>query len=160
MKKIIFLPLLMLAGCASTDYAYRDNGPYNYGSGYDYAHRPSNNYHDHLGTVVSVRYVEDRHLGAGAVVGSIVGGLIGNQVGSGSGRTAATVGGALAGGAIGHHVQQNRQQLKQVVDVRLDGGETVSLVQGNNIRFVVGQRVRVMGTGSSLRLVTEGQYRY
>ena len=151
------LPLALLVGCATTDYNSR---PYNYGSDYNYSYSPSDSYHNHYGTVIGVRYIEDEGIGAGAVVGSVIGGLIGNQIGSGTGRTAATVGGVIAGGVIGHKIQENRADLKQVVDIRLDGGEVVSIVQDDNVRFYSGQRVKIWGTGSNLRLITEGQYNY
>lgn len=163
MKKIALLlaPIALLAGCATTDYNSPYGSTYNYGSGYDYGYRPTNNYHGHYGTVSNVRYVEDQGIGAGAVVGSIVGGLVGNQIGDGSGRTAATVGGAVVGGVIGHKIDQNRSgSYKQAVDVRLDGGGTVTIIQNNTVRFYNGQRVRILGTGNSVRLVTEGQYDY
>lgn len=149
------LPLALMVGCASTDYNTR---PYSYGSDYNYDYRPSNNYHNHYGTVVGVRYIEDNNIGAGAVVGSVLGGLVGSQIGSGSGRTAATVGGAIAGGVVGHQVQKNQANMKQVVDVRLDGGDIVSIVQKGDTRFYSGQRVRMVGTGSNLRIITDDRY--
>ena len=161
MKKILFaLPLALLVGCATTDYSYQQQRPYNYDSGYDYSYRPANNYHNHYGTVVGVRYTEDNDIGVGAVVGTVIGGLVGNQIGSGGGRTAATVGGAIAGGVIGHQVQQRQSNMKQVVDVRLDGGDVVSIVQNGSVRFYSGQRVKIWGTGANLRIVAESQYDY
>ena len=109
-----------------------------------------------LGSVTSVRTVtiQGNRLG-GTLVGAGAGGLIGNQIGSGSGRTAATVGGALVGGAVGSHVGQSatsRQGLE--IDVQLDHGSRISVVQEVNPResFAPGDRVRVISGGGRTRV--------
>lgn len=42
---------------------------------------------------------------------------------------------------------------KQVVDVRLKGGDTVSIFQDNVAEFYAGQSVKLIGTGSNARIV-------
>lgn len=100
------------------------------------------------GVVTSVRMVKiEGSTTGGSLVGAAAGGLLGNQIGSGSGRTIATVGGALLGGAAGSHVGQNVTSRQGVeIEVRLDQGGSVSIVQQYNPRetFARGDRVRVL----------------
>lgn len=109
------------------------------------------------GTITSIRYVKiEGDSTAGTIVGAAAGGLLGNQIGSGSGRTAATVGGALAGGIGGSYAGKaitSKQGIE--IQVRLDEGGTVSIVQQENPRepFAVGERVRVL-SGSGRDRVT------
>lgn len=109
------------------------------------------------GTITSIRYVKiEGDSTAGTIIGAAAGGLLGNQVGSGSGRTAATVGGALAGGVGGSYAGKAvtaKQGLE--IEVRLDEGGSVSIVQQENPRepFAEGERVRVL-SGSGRDRVT------
>ena len=100
------------------------------------------------GVVTSIRMVKiEGGTTGGALVGAAAGGLLGNQIGSGSGRTAATVGGALLGGAAGSHVGQSVTSKQGVeIQVKLDRGGSVSIVQEYNPRetFATGERVRVL----------------
>ena len=111
------------------------------------------------GTITAIRNVrlegsaEGR--AGGTVLGAVAGGLLGNQVGGGSGRRAATVAGAAGGGIAGSHVGQAataRQGLE--IEVDLDSGGSVSIVQQVNPRaqFEVGDRVRVLDSGSRARV--------
>ena len=145
---------LGLSACASTSSDYR---PYSYDSGYDYNQGRNYDHGDyqHRGVVERVRWVEDRQVRGGAVVGAIVGGLIGSQIGDGRGQTAATVGGAVAGGVIGHNVDKNNRPYRQAIDIRLGGGGFMTVVQDGNPRFYEGQRVRVVGTGNKARVVAD-----
>lgn len=108
------------------------------------------------GTITSIRYVKiEGDSTAGTLIGAAAGGLIGNQIGSGSGRTAATVGGALAGGVGGSYAGKeitSRQGIE--IQVRLDGGGSVSVVQQVNPReaFSEGDRVRVLSGGGRDRV--------
>lgn len=108
------------------------------------------------GRITSIRHVKiEGGNVAGALVGAGAGGVLGNQIGGGSGRTAATVGGALLGGLAGSHIQQNvtsRQGIE--IQVRLDKGGSISIVQEVNPResFEVGDRVRVMTSGGRDRV--------
>ncbi|MEM1083997.1 MAG: glycine zipper 2TM domain-containing protein [Verrucomicrobiota bacterium] len=108
------------------------------------------------GKITSLRNVQIQGSSTGGtLVGAAAGGLLGNQIGSGSGRTAATVGGALVGGAAGSHAGQainTRQGVE--IQVRLDEGGSVSVVQevDPNVTFSVGDRVRVLSNGGRDRV--------
>jgi outer membrane lipoprotein SlyB len=85
--------------------------------------------------------------GTGAVVGGVLGALVGNQVGSGSGRTAATVAGAAGGALVGNQVEKNRNVPTHdayQLNVRLDDGRIVTVVQDTIADLRVGNRVRLM----------------
>lgn len=142
---------LALTSCATTTSPYASGPTYGYSGNYDYGYRPGNNYHEHFGTVARVRYVEGSGA-TGAVIGAVVGGAAGNQIGDGTGRKAATVGGAIAGGLIGREIDQRNSAPRRALDIRMDGGEVVTIIQEDG-RFQEGQRVRVMGTGTSMRVV-------
>ena len=111
------------------------------------------------GRITNVRYVK---IEGGNQGGTLVGGLAGGALGSnlGQGRTANTagaIGGALLGGAIGSHAQQSMGSRQGIeITVRLDSGGSVAVVQEENPRnpsgFRSGQRVRVMYSGSSMRV--------
>ncbi|MFT6596525.1 MAG: outer membrane lipoprotein SlyB, partial [Akkermansiaceae bacterium] len=88
----------------------------------------------------------------GAILGGVAGGLLGNEIGHGAGSTAAKIGGALLGTAIGSRVQKSagaKQGLQ--IEVRLDSGKALSVVQEDNPReaFNIGDRVRVYSGGGS-----------
>lgn len=106
-----------------------------------------------LGTVIAVQAVQINAASgtklAGEGIGAVAGGLLGHQIGGGSGKTLATVagaiGGAVAGNAIAGH--SYRQQGLQVT-IRLDNhGGTIAVTQQTGPRFVIGERVEVIGTG-------------
>jgi outer membrane lipoprotein SlyB len=109
------------------------------------------------GKITSIRPVkiEGNHT-AGTVVGSIAGGFLGSTIGQGrAANTAGAVGGALVGGAVGSHAQQAMGSRNGIeITVRLDKGGSVSVVQQVNPReqFGVGDRVRVMSSGSGTRV--------
>ncbi len=112
-----------------------------------------------MGTITGSRAVtvEANPGGAGAVVGTILGGVagaaLGNEVGGGIGKTVATGVGATAGAAAGNRVaaEAGRQQSIEWF-VRTDGGQTISVVQASPT-FANGQRVQIVQSGSSTRLV-------
>jgi outer membrane lipoprotein SlyB len=99
------------------------------------------------GTVTEVRQgkVEGTKSGVGAIAGGVLGGATGHTIGGGSGNVVATVGGALAGALIGNAVEKGVTGSKAVqVTVKLDTGKEIQVVQGTDIPFAVGQRVRVI----------------
>lgn len=112
-----------------------------------------------MGTVTGSRAVtvEANPGGAGAVVGTvaggIAGGLLGNQVGGGLGKDIATGVGATAGAAAGNRVAAEAGRQASIEwFVRTDGGQTISVIQAEPT-FAVGQRVQIVQSGSSTRLV-------
>ncbi|WP_417585459.1 glycine zipper 2TM domain-containing protein [Nitrincola sp.] len=91
----------------------------------------------------------------GAGTGAVVGGVLGNQIGGGSGQQIATVLGAVAGGIAGQRVEEATSRRQGVeITVRLDNGSRVSVVQevDQNQVFSPGDRVRVLGQGSTMRV--------
>lgn len=110
------------------------------------------------GTIESVTpvVIEGRDDGVvGAGTGAVVGGIAGSQVGGGSGRTLATVVGAVAGGLVGQRVEKSATTRQgQEMTIRLDSGRVVSVVQEveNDQFFRPGERIKVLGQGSTLRV--------
>lgn len=110
------------------------------------------------GTVESVTpvIIEGRTDGVvGSGTGAVVGGIAGSQVGGGSGRALATVVGVVAGGLIGQRVEKSATERQgQEVTLRLDSGRVLSVVQevDNGQFFQPGDRIRVLGQGSSLKV--------
>jgi outer membrane lipoprotein SlyB len=105
------------------------------------------------GTVEYVKpvRVEGTKSGVGAVAGAVVGGVVGNMVGEGKGRTLATVGGALGGAAAGHLAEEKITDYNALeITVRLDSGDTMAIVQRNDVMFFVGERVRVLTGGDGV----------
>nr|WP_300310810.1 glycine zipper 2TM domain-containing protein [Halomonas sp.] len=106
------------------------------------------------GTISSMRQVQIQAensgiLGSGG--GAIIGGLLGNQVGGGSGRTLATAAGAIGGAVAGSKIEQSANRVAAwELEVRKDNGQTVVVVQKADQPFQVGQRVRLIGSGSNL----------
>ncbi|KDE39009.1 MAG: glycine zipper 2TM domain-containing protein [Nitrincola lacisaponensis] len=91
----------------------------------------------------------------GAGTGAVIGGVAGHQVGGGTGRQLATVLGAVAGGVAGQRVEEMTSRRQGVeITVRLDNGSLVSVVQevDQNQVFSPGDRVRVLGQGSTMRV--------
>lgn len=108
-------------------------------------------------TVVSVRPVEiSKESGAvnvGSIGGAVIGGLAGNTVGQGSGRLLATAGGALLGGLAGNSINNAVGKEKGIeILVKTETGQDISIVQSADVSFYKGQRVKLIGNGSSLRV--------
>jgi outer membrane lipoprotein SlyB len=111
------------------------------------------------GRVTAIRYVkiEGGNQG-GAILGGLAGGALGSTIGSGrASNTAGAIGGGLLGSAVGSHAQQSMGSRQGVeITVRLDSGGSVAVVQEvsqkNPNYFKVGDRVRVLNSGSSMRV--------
>lgn len=108
------------------------------------------------GKITSIRYVKiEGGTTAGTILGGVAGGVLGNQIGGGAGKTLATVGGAGLGAVAGSHAQQSMGSRQGIeIQVRIDGGGSLSVTQEVNPResFSVGDRVRVLGNGSRARI--------
>jgi len=99
------------------------------------------------GTVQSIRTVqiEGTKTPIGTAGGAIVGGILGSTVGGGTGRQLATVGGAIAGGVAGSAVEEGiTRQPGYEIEVQLDNGRIINVVQAADRQFSPGQRVRVV----------------
>lgn len=110
------------------------------------------------GTVLQVEEVliEGTRSGLGTLGGAVVGGVIGSTIGSGRGRTLAILGGALGGaaaGTAGEEAVTRREGLE--ITVELDNGELLSIVQGADRPFMVGDRVRVLTAADGSARVTQ-----
>jgi outer membrane lipoprotein SlyB len=109
------------------------------------------------GRITDIRPVKiEGNSTAGAIIGGIAGGALGSNIGSGrTSNTAGAIGGALVGGALGSHAQQAMQSRKGIeITVRLDEGGSLAVVQEISASepFRVGDRVRVLSTGSRTRV--------
>lgn len=101
----------------------------------------------YYGTILRVADVtiEGTSTGAGTLAGGAMGGALGNAVGGGTGRTIATVGGAIVGGLAGSAIEKSVTTSAGVeLEVELDNGELLSIVQEKDAVYNVGDRVRVL----------------
>jgi outer membrane lipoprotein SlyB len=99
------------------------------------------------GTILRVDLVtiEGTQTGMGTVAGGAMGGALGSAVGGGSGRTIATVGGAIVGGIAGSAIEKGATTVQGVeLEVQLDNGELLVVVQENDAVYKVGDRIRVI----------------
>lgn len=103
------------------------------------------------GVVVSVREVcvegsdrlQDNELGI--IGGGVVGGVIGSNIGKGNGRILPTAVGAIAGAIGGSMIEKKlNQQAGFEYVVQLDDGRLMTIVQGNDMLFQMGQPVYVI----------------
>ena len=109
------------------------------------------------GRITSIRNVKiEGGNTAGTLIGGLAGGALGSNIGSGrTSNTAGAIGGALVGGAVGSHAQQAMGSRNGIeITVRLDSGGSVAVVQeiSANEQFSVGDRVRVLSSGSRDRV--------
>ncbi|MHB1429160.1 MAG: outer membrane lipoprotein [Rhodocyclaceae bacterium] len=112
---------------------------------------------DRNGRIASIDIIkvdEDYKLGLGTAVGAVAGGLLGSQIGEGRGSTVATVLGAAAGAAAGTAVESKmKKKDAQQVNVQMDSGGRVTIVQPVDGRLAAGMKVRIEGSGESARVV-------
>jgi len=105
------------------------------------------------GTVESVRAarLDEDHAPVGTIAGAAIGGLLGNTIGHGDGRGIATILGAVGGGFAGNAIEHNATEKNgEEIVVRLDGGQSIAVVQAGSGSFRRGDRVRVLqGSGGS-----------
>ena len=108
-----------------------------------------------MATVESVRKVmiQRDSKGIGIVGGGVVGGLAGSTIGQGTGRDIATVLGAIAGVVAGQAIEEKTNQREGLeITVKYDSGETRVIVQEADVDVRPGDRVQVIGSGSSIRV--------
>lgn len=110
-------------------------------------------------TVVGLRPVkiskDSSSLNMGSIGGTVLGGFIGNTIGSGSGRLLATAGGAILGGVAGNSINNAAKTYNALeITLREDGaGRDIAIVQSDDVSFQKGERVRIIGSGNSLRVI-------
>jgi len=89
--------------------------------------------------------------GAGAIVGGIAGSTVGGKT---TGKVMAVIG-AVAGGIAGAAIEEGVTRTQGVeFTLRMEDGRTIAIVQAlsPNERFSVGDRVRVIYSGSNTRV--------
>lgn len=110
-------------------------------------------------TVISARPVQigGTQSGIGPAAGAAAGGIVGSQIGRGSGNAAAVLAGVLIGGVTGAVVEEatTRQAGIEYV-LQSDNGALLTLIQGTNPAFVLGQKVVIIyGTQSRIIAVPD-----
>lgn len=101
----------------------------------------------YYGTILRVADVtiEGTDMGVGTLAGGVMGGALGSTIGGGTGRTLATVGGAIIGGLAGSAIEKGVTTRAGVeLEVELDNGELLAIVQEKDAIYNVGDRVRVL----------------
>lgn len=100
------------------------------------------------GRVEAVRTVtlEGTRSQIGAGAGAIAGGVAGASIGGGTTtRTVGALAGAVLGGMAGAAVEEGlTRQSGLEITVRLDSGRTIAVVQGAEVQFRPGDRVRIL----------------
>lgn len=99
------------------------------------------------GTVLNVAdvQIQSKPSGAGALGGAIVGGIVGSTIGSGRGRTLATTAGAVGGAAAGSATESKMGTKPGLeIELELDDGRIMVVVQEKDDEFRVGDRVRLI----------------
>ena len=107
------------------------------------------------GTITGIQPVtiEGKGNALGAVAGGAVGAAAGHTMGGGTGKTLTTILGAVGGAIAGSEVQKQAGTQKGLqLTIKLDDGQTVSVVQSANQQFYVGQRVRLISSGQHTRV--------
>lgn len=107
------------------------------------------------GTVEGVREVtiEGTRSGVGALAGGALGGLAGSTIGQGRGSIAGAVAGAVLGGVGGAVAEQGVTKQKGVeLEVKLDSGKSILVVQGADDHFKVGDPVRIISADGETRV--------
>lgn len=101
----------------------------------------------YYGTIMRLEEVtiEGSQSGLGTLAGGAMGGVLGSGVGSGSGKAIAVVGGAIVGALAGSAVEKGATGAAGIeIEVMLDSGEGMLVVQENTGEFAIGDRVRVI----------------
>lgn len=101
----------------------------------------------YYGTIQRVEdvVIEGDSEGLGTLAGGAMGGALGSGVGGGSGKTIAVVGGAILGGLVGSATEKEISTRQGVeLEVKLDNGEILAIVQEKDTEYRVGDHVRVL----------------
>ncbi len=137
---LMFVLIASTSGCASRIGGNQVNA--------NNANVIGNVYHGVVTSVAMVHVNEDtsnQYLGAAA--GGIVGGILGSLFGGGSGKTVATVAGAALGAGAGYYgTDAATKQNAYRIEVKLDSGRNIVVVQGLDQTFSAGQKVSVTET--------------
>ncbi|NNF52092.1 MAG: hypothetical protein HKN59_06610 [Gammaproteobacteria bacterium] len=137
--------LVLMAGCAS------NSSPDVYGP-----REAKRAYKVYDATVVEMRVVkiEGQSTRVGTLGGAWIGSTAARSAGDGRGSRVLGAVGGVAGAIIGRSAERELtadEGLEIILD--LDNGETVAVVQGADVDFEVGERVRVLRDRGSARVV-------
>lgn len=109
-----------------------------------------------LGTVISVEAVTiERDMGQRTSMGQSVGSSVGRTIARGGDPVTAAAGavGSVVGSIAGTSVEKAASRRDgQKIQVAMDDGTTISIVQENNPPFVGGERVRIVRTGTHAKV--------
>lgn len=136
--KILLTSLLLffLAGCASNM------------SGTSYSRDQARKVQTvQQGTVIHIQqvHIEGTKSPVGAIAGAFMGYALGNTVGSGSGQKIARTAGAIGGAGAGAAIEEKATSQQGIeLTIELDDENVISVVQGAEEHFDVGDRVRVL----------------
>lgn len=111
-----------------------------------------------MGVIESLRgvTVQRDSKGGGLIAGAVVGGVAGSGVGDGRGSTIASVLGAVGGAIAGQMIyERGNQRPGHDITLRLDSGERRVIVQELDNALQVGARVRIVGSGSAVRVAPQ-----
>lgn len=99
------------------------------------------------GTIRRIEHVsiEGTNTGGGTLGGGALGGVLGSAFGSGVGRGVATIGGAIGGAIAGTAAEKKITTVDGLeIEVLLDNGEALLVVQEKDAEYAVGDKVRVI----------------
>lgn len=114
------------------------------------------------GVIINVRRVtiadQDGEVGqlAGGLVGAVAGGMLGDD--NKITQTISAVGGAVLGGYVGGKMEEGLSSQGGIeYIVKLDSGRTITLTQGDDVEFTVGQSVYVLDAdyGERARIIAK-----
>ncbi len=112
-----------------------------------------------IGIIHSVRpVVIERDTGVRTSVGARAGSSVGRAVAIGANPAVAIAGaaGSVVGEMAGRAIEGMASRVEgQEIEVHLDDGNTVTVVQENNPPFVGGERVRLVRTGTHVEVVSD-----
>lgn len=110
-----------------------------------------------MATVAGVRdiMIEGTKTAIGASAGTVIGSIAGANSNNGrAGSAIASVLGAVVGGMAGAGIEEGiTRQAGLEITIKYDDGKMVAVVQGDNEKFKVGDRVRVI-SGSGVTRIT------
>ena len=107
-------------------------------------------------TVTELRAVkiEGDSTRVGTLGGAWIGSSVGGTAGGGDGSSIAAAIGGVAGAVIGRGIERELTSDEALeITLELDNGDTVAVVQGDDVGFVIGERVRVLRDRASARVV-------
>ena len=98
--------------------------------------------------------IEGTNTGGGTLAGGALGGVLGSALGSGVGRGIATVGGAIGGAIAGNAVEKKATTVPGLeIEVQLESGEVLLVVQEKDAEYTVGDKIRVVkGANGTTRI--------